>query len=175
MLVGLPGAGKSTTGRRLAKILGVAFADSDELIEAATGLAVRELLLRAGEAEFRRAEEAAITAALADFDGVLALGGGALTSVVTRQALAGSGVVVVVLTAPLEILAARIGDARTRPLLADDPPGRLATLAREREPVYREVATFTVRSGNRTPGQLASQIAARLQAVRAQRAQGEGS
>lgn len=162
VLVGLPGVGKSTTGRRLAKILAVRFADSDDLVEQTCGRSVRDLFAESGEAEFRRMEADAIQAALSQFDGVLALGGGALLSAATRQALAASGVAVVLLRAPVATLAVRVGDGRTRPLLADDPAGRLAAIAQRREPLYRSVATFTVDTEHRTPGKVAAAVAARL-------------
>jgi shikimate kinase len=163
VLVGLPGAGKSTSGRRLAKILCVPFADSDDLVEEQQGRTVREIFAESGEAEFRAAECAAIVASLhGDFDGVLALGGGALTHEPTRVAVADSGVPVAVLTAPMPTLLARVGDARTRPLLRDDPPARLAELAAARQPAYDAVATMSVDTDDRTPGQVAAHIAARL-------------
>lgn len=163
VLVGLPGAGKSTSGRRLAKIMCVPFADSDELVEAAEGRTVAEIFATDGEARFREAECAAITGCLAgDFDGVLALGGGALTHRPTRDAVSAAGVPVAVLQAPLPTLLARLGDAGTRPLLADDPAARLRRLADERAPIYAAVATMTVDTDQRSPGQVAAHIAARL-------------
>jgi shikimate kinase len=162
VLVGLPGSGKSTTGRRLAKILVVPFADSDELIERQTGRGVRDIFAESGEAEFRRIEAATVAAALSSFGGVLALGGGALTTPATRDVLLTSEIPVVLLQAHLTTLIRRVGDGRTRPLLADDPPGRLATLAEQREPLYREVATLVVDTERRTPGKVAATIAARL-------------
>jgi shikimate kinase len=165
VLVGLPGAGKSATGRRLAKILAVPFADSDDLVERATGRTVAELFAGSGEAAFRAAEEAAITAALGEFSGVLALGGGALTTPTTRTALRGSGVPVVLLRAALATLGARVGTGQTRPLLAEDPPARLAQLADARAPLYDDVATFAVDTDGRTAAQVAATIAARLHAL----------
>jgi shikimate kinase len=163
VLVGLPGAGKSTSGRRLAKILCVNFADSDDLVEAAEGRTVRQIFADSGEPAFREAESRAITACLVgEFDGVLSLGGGALTHEPIRAAIAESGVPVAVLQAPLDTLLARVGDGRTRPLLAEDPAARLATLAAERQPIYDSVATLSVDTENRTPGQVAAHIAARL-------------
>ena len=162
VLFGLPGTGKSTTGRRLAKILAVPFADSDELIEAATGRRIVDIFASDGEAAFRTLEADAIAAALTDFDGVLALGGGAVLTERTRDALALSGVEVVQLQAPLDTLLARIGDARTRPLLHDDPPARLAELAAERAPIFAALATICVDTDQRTAGQVAATIAARL-------------
>ena len=162
VLVGMPGAGKSTSGRRLAKILAVPFADSDDLVERATGRAVGDIFAADGEAGFRAAEADAVAAALDDFDGVLALGGGALTTERTRRALARGDVPVVVLRTRLETLAERVGDGHTRPLLAGDPAARLAELAAQREPYYGEVATFAVDTDARTPGQVAATVAARL-------------
>ena len=162
VLVGLPGAGKSTSGRRLAKILALPFADSDDLVESAAGRSVGEIFADDGEEAFRDAEAAAIAAALVDFDGVLALGGGALNRPATRAALSSVGVAVVVLRAALTTLGARVGDARTRPLLVADPAGRLADLATRRAPLYDEVATFVVDTDHRTPGQVAATVAARL-------------
>ena len=162
VLIGLPGAGKTTTGRRLAKILGLPFADSDELVEADTGRPVTEIFATDGEAAFRSAEQAAVTRALAGFDGVLSVGGGAVGPATTRDALRASGVPVVLLQARLDTLGARIGDAHTRPLLAADPAARLAALAGERAGSYAELATMTVDTDGRTAGQVAATIAARL-------------
>jgi shikimate kinase len=158
----LPGAGKTTTGRRLARILGVRFADSDELVEAATGRSVAEHFAETGETAFRAVETAAVTAALRDFDGVLALGGGALTTAATRAALGACAAPVVLLRARVPTLAARVGDAAGRPLLAGEPEQRLRQLAADRVATYDEVATLTVDTDARTPGQVASQIAALL-------------
>jgi len=165
VLVGLPGAGKSTSGRRLAKILAVPFADSDDLVEVATGRPVPEIFAEHGEDEFRAREAAAIRRALADFHGVLALGGGALTVQATRAALRESGVPVVLLRAEPATLGARVGTGQSRPLLAEDPLGRLAVLATERAPLYEEAATFAVRTDGRSAGQVAATIAARLHAL----------
>jgi shikimate kinase len=162
VLVGLPGAGKSTTGRRLAKILAVPFADTDDLVEQRAGRTVGDIFAESGELEFRRIEAVTIVTALTEFDGVLALGGGAVTRMQTRQGLAESKVPVVLLSAGLTTLLKRIGDGHTRPLLADDPPARLAVLAGEREPVYRALATFVVDTEQRNPGQVAATVAARL-------------
>jgi shikimate kinase len=168
LLIGLPGAGKSTTGRRLAKILALPFVDSDELVEAAQGRTVREIFAGAGEPAFRELEASAVDG----FDGVLALGGGALISPATRAAVAASGVPVVLLRASLGTLGGRVGDARTRPLLAADPAGRLARLEHDRAPVYAGLATITVDTDGRTPGQVAATIAARLHEQRPRTATG---
>ena len=151
-----------SSGRRLAKILSVPFADSDDLVEQAAGCTVREIFERSGEAAFRAAEAAAVARALSEFDGVLALGGGALSAETTREAVRRSGVDVAYLRTTVETLAGRIGDGHTRPLLAADPAARLAALAAEREPGYAELASITVDTDGRTAGQVAATVAARL-------------
>jgi shikimate kinase len=163
-LVGLPGVGKSTTGRRLAKVLAVPFADSDDLVRAAAGRDVREIFATDGEGEFRRLEADAVAAALSGFGGVLALGGGALSAAPTREHLAAAAVDVIWLRAPHLVLVRRVGDGGTRPLLRGRAADGLAELALAREPLYRAAATMTVDCGDRTPGQLAAHIAARLHA-----------
>jgi shikimate kinase len=166
VLVGLPGAGKSTAGHRLAKRLGVAFADSDDLVESRVGQTVSEIFATAGEAAFRDAERDAIAAALAGFDGVLALGGGAILADSTRAALAESGVPVVLLSAELTTLAERLGPADDRPLLAGDVSARLAELAAARESRYRDVATVVIGKDELIPSEVAIAIERRLAAVR---------
>jgi shikimate kinase len=162
VLVGMPGTGKSTTGRRLARTLGVPFADSDTLVERQAGRSVSEIFAEAGEAAFRELEAGVIRAALVDFTGVLALGGGAVTDAGVRGALADARVPVVLLQASVPTLLARVGDGQHRPLLSADPQTRLAELAADREADYARCATWTVLTDRRTPGQVAAQIAAQL-------------
>jgi shikimate kinase len=162
VLVGLPGVGKSTTGRRLAKILGVPFADSDALVAERDGRGMAELLRTVGEPEARRIEAEVIAQALSDFDGVLALGGGALTTASTRERLRARGIAVIELRARIATLVQRVGDGSSRPLLAGDPPARLQQLADERGATFAELASFAVDTDGRTPGQVAASVAARL-------------
>jgi shikimate kinase len=169
VLVGLPGAGKSTTGRRLAKILAAPFADTDALIEEREQLSIGEVFAQFGEQRFRAIEAEVIAAALETFDGVLSLGGGALTSAPTRATIAASTVPVVYLRATLDQLSQRVGDGRTRPLLTGNPDAGLATLAAERSPTYDELATIIVDTDGRSPGQVAATIAARLHERRSAR------
>jgi shikimate kinase len=162
ILIGMPGVGKSTTGRRLAKVLDVPFADSDDLIEHATGRPAAEILREDGEPAFRVFEANAIADALQNFEGVLALGGGALETESTRTALEASGIAVVRLDATLATLAARVGDGSSRPLLAGNPEQRLAELEARRAPTLTALATITVRTDGRSPAHVASTIAAKL-------------
>lgn len=170
VLVGLPGTGKSTTGRRLAKILALPFTDSDDLVEAATGHTVSELFAEAGEAGFREREASAVQDALRDLDGVLALGGGALTHPATHAAVVGSGAVIVLLEATVPTLVERVGAADSRPLLTGAPEDRLRELSAQRTDTYRAVATLSVQTDGRTPSQVAARIAARLHDLDRERA-----
>ncbi len=123
---------------------------------------MREIFAELGEPGFRAVEYAVVVRALTDAEGVLSLGGGAVTSADTRAALRGSGVPVVQLRARLETLGDRVGDGRTRPLLAGAPGARLAVLAADRAAAFDEVTTFVVDTDGKTPGQVAASVAARL-------------
>jgi len=101
-------------------------------------------------------------AARTAFDGVLALGGGAILAEATRAALAVSGAPVVLLRGELSTLAARVGRAQDRPLLAGDPVGRLAALAAERAPLYENVATAVIDTDRRSAKHVAADIDATL-------------
>jgi shikimate kinase len=161
VLIGLPGSGKSTIGRRLAKALGVDVLDTDAAIEQQTGRRIADIFAAAGEAEFRRIEEQVVRAALADHDGVLSLGGGAVTTAGVRDALAGHTVVF------LEISAAegvrRTGGNTVRPLLAgDDRAEKFRALMSQRIPLYRQVATIRVNTNRRNPGAVVRYIVSQL-------------
>ncbi len=133
-LVGLPGAGKSSTGRPLARMLGLPFHDSDVAIAAEHG-PIPDIFARHGEAHFRELERATIARLLAGPPAVLALGGGAFAHPAT-QALVRRAATSVHLDAPLEVLLARVGDGQKRPLLAADPRGQLQALAHRRAPAF---------------------------------------
>ncbi|MEU0032264.1 shikimate kinase [Streptomyces sp. NPDC006335] len=152
VLVGLPGAGKSTVGRLLAQHLGVGFRDTDEDIEQRTGRSVAQIFATYGEHRFRELERAAVRTALAEHEGVLALGGGAVVDPVTRALLTG-GPVVHVDAGVHEVLNRR--EAVTgRPLLAGNAAARLRELAAQRAPFYREVARVSVPTGGRGVAQV---------------------
>jgi shikimate kinase len=151
VLVGLPGTGKSSVGARLAARLLVPFADSDRLVTEQAGRSVAEIFAADGEAEFRRLEAAVVLEALAGFGGVLALGGGAVTTERIRAGLAEAQVPVVLLTAEAPELLRRLGlSPNSRPLLAGDPAGRLADLTAERAELYRQVCTLTIDTAGRS-------------------------
>lgn len=149
VLIGLPASGKTTAGRRAALRLGLPFADSDALVEAAAGASVPEIFAGRGEAAFRTLEEQAIAAALAGFAGVLALGGGAVLSERTRASLISSGARIVYLVTTAGSAVRYVRGGVGRPLLHGDPAERLAELAATRGPLYEQVSTARVISGGR--------------------------
>jgi shikimate kinase len=162
VLIGLPGSGKSTIGRRLAKTLDLALLDTDAAIEKSTGRTIADIFAGDGEEGFRRIEEAVIRDALVSHDGVLSLGGGAVTTAGVREALAGHTVIY------LEISAAegvrRTGGSTVRPLLAGPDRGeKFKKLMGERVPLYRQVATMRVNTNHRNPGAVVRYIVSRLE------------
>ena len=140
LLVGMMGAGKTTTGHLLAERLGWGYRDSDADVETATGLTVPELFARDGEAAFRRAEAAVLAEACADpSPSVVSVAGGAVLSEENRRLVTSNGFVVWLRAHP-ETLAARVGDGHGRPLLGDDPAEAVVRLNAVRAPLYAEVA-----------------------------------
>ncbi len=161
VLVGLPGSGKSTIGRRLAKALDVTMLDTDVAIEQQTGRRIADIFAADGEQEFRRIEEEVVRAALAEHDGVLSLGGGAVTSPGVRAALAGHTVVFLEITAAEGVR--RTGGNTVRPLLAGpDRAEKFRALMSQRVPLYRQVATIRVNTNRRNPGAVVRYIVCRL-------------
>ena len=162
VFVGAPGAGKTTVGSAVASRLGVPFADSDAIIEARAGKPIPEIFFDDGEDAFRALERAAIADALSRFNGVLALGGGAILNDATRALLAGQ--TVVYLSVELSDAVKRVGLGAGRPLLAVNPRATLKYLLDQRRPLYAEVATHTVATDGREPEEIVAEVAALLKA-----------
>ncbi len=148
VLVGPPGAGKTTVGRHVAERLGVGFRDTDRDVEATAGKRISEVFVDDGEEHFRQLEATAVSAALAEHDGVLSLGGGAILSPATRSLLHGHRVVL--LDVDLSAASGRIGLNRDRPVLALNPRATLKVLLEQRLPLYRQVATGVIPTSGRT-------------------------
>lgn len=161
VLVGLPGSGKSTIGRRLAKALDVNIYDTDNGIETAAGRTIADIFAADGEPEFRRIEESVIRQALDQQDGVVSLGGGAVLTPGVRESLAGHTVVYLEISAAEGIR--RTGGSVVRPLLAGpDRAEKYHALMSQRVPLYREVATIKVNTDRRNPGAVVRMIVSRL-------------
>jgi len=163
VIVGPPGAGKSTVGALVAARLGVAFRDADDDIEAAAGKPIPDIFVDDGEPAFRTLERAAVARALESFDGVLALGGGAILAEETRQRLVGQ--TVVYLSVELPDALSRIGLGAGRPLLTVNPRATLKFLLDQRRPLYQEVATITVVTDGRKPEEIADEVAAAIKPI----------
>ncbi|WP_017591176.1 shikimate kinase [Nocardiopsis potens] len=160
VLIGSPGAGKSTVGRALAERLGVALMDTDDEIEARAGKPVSDIFVEDGEEAFRALERAVVAEALAGWPGVVAVGGGAVVNRETRADLARHHVVY--LQVDFDDAARRVGLNQARPLLAGNPRARLKSLLEERLPVYEELATATVPTSGRHPEEVVDAIVALL-------------
>ena len=164
VLVGPPGAGKTTVGSLLARRWGVDFRDTDQDVEDQVGKPISDIFVDDGEVVFRRAEAAAVTAALTSHDGVLALGGGAVLDPATRARLAGQ--CVAFLDVGLAEASSRVGLGVTRPLLLGNVRSQLKALLDARRPLYREVATVTVPTDRRAVEEVADAVEHELTALR---------
>lgn len=163
VLIGPPGSGKSTVGSLLASLLGVAFRDTDDDVEAMAGKPVADVFVQDGEPVFRALERDAVVAALREHRGVLALGGGAVLDPQARRLL--SGKYVIYLETGLHALAARNGLDRPRPLLMGNPRAQLKALLTERLPVYEGLATVTVPTDDYAPEEIADELAGKIGAA----------
>jgi len=162
VLIGLPGSGKSTIGRRLAKAIGCGLIDTDAAIEQRTGRTIAEIFSGDGESGFRRIEEQVIREALESHDGILSLGGGALTTPGVRDALVGQTVVYLEISAAEGIR--RTSGSTVRPLLAGpDRAEKYRELVNDRVPLYRRAATIRINTNSRNPGAVVRYIVGRLE------------
>ena len=159
------GAGKTTTGRELARRLGAAYLDSDEQVEAATGRTVPEILEQDGEAAFRAEETRALESALTvDPPAVVSVAGGAVLDPANRAQLSEAGTIVWLRADPAT-LARRVGDGHGRPLLEGDPATNLARLDAVRRPLYADLADVIVDVDDLAPARVVDEIVAALEAV----------
>jgi len=156
VLVGPMGVGKSTVGVLVAERLGCAYRDTDDDIVAEQGRAIADIFVDEGEPVFRAIEKQAVHRALAEHDGVLALGGGAILDEDTRALLAGHPVVY--LSMDVEEAVKRTGLNAARPLLAVNPRRQWRDLMEARRHLYTEVARAVVPTDGRTPEEVAQAV-----------------
>jgi shikimate kinase len=162
-LVGLPGSGKTTVGRQLARRLGLGFVDSDLAIEAKLGCSIREFFEREGEPKFRDIEAEVLDTLTTGDNNVVSTGGGAVLRPVNRQNLHSRGKVIYLKSTPEELYR-RLRHDTNRPLLqVSDPMGRLRELFEQRDPLYREVAHFVLETGRPSVATLVNMIVMQLE------------
>ena len=164
-LIGLPGGGKSTVGRHLARSLGLRFTDSDAEIEKVVGCSIRAFFEREGEARFRDIEQQALTTLFEQgvADLVLATGGGAVLREANRKALHAHSTVIYLRSTPEELFR-RLRHDRQRPLLQGrDPLSKLRELYHERDPLYRRTAHFIIETGRPSVPMLVNMILMQLE------------
>jgi len=160
LLVGMMGAGKTTTGHLVADRLGWGYCDSDADVEAMTGLSVPELFERDGEGAFRKAEATVLAESCASPSPlVISVAGGAVLDPGNRALIARSGTVVWLRARP-ETLGARVGDGAGRPLLGEDPTEAMGRLLTDRAPYYTELADLVIDVDDLTPAEVAARILA---------------
>jgi shikimate kinase len=160
LLVGAPGAGKTTVGKELAAHLGVGFRDTDDDIVELAGKSIADIFIEDGEEAFRALETQALQRAIVGFDGVLSLGGGIVMRAENRELLADQPVVWLEVT--LADAVQRVGMGTSRPLLLGNVRGRMLELLTERTPVYESVARMRVSTTGRTVQQVVDAILAGL-------------
>jgi len=173
ILIGPPGAGKSTVGPLVADLLGAEFLDTDSVVEEMAGKPVGDIFVSDGEAVFRELERTAVARTVATHPGILALGGGAVMDPGTRELLAGQRMVY--LETGFAAAAHRAGLDAPRPLLIGNPRARMRELLAERLPVYEGLAWVTVTTDDRAPQDIADEIAATVTArIAAETGEGAG-
>ncbi|WP_420175240.1 shikimate kinase [Luteococcus sp. OSA5] len=160
VLVGAPGAGKSTVGKRLARALEMDFIDVDVAVEERAGMPISEIFLTRGEPAFRELERD-LTLELVQRPGVVSLGGGAVMDESIRAAL--GEVFVVWLQVSAQQASRRVGlTGNDRPLLATNVHSTMVKLMRQRQPLYAQVASLSVDTDGLRPGAVAKRVLAEL-------------
>jgi shikimate kinase len=162
-LIGMPGSGKSTVGRQLARRLGWSFVDADTAIERDLGRSIRSFFEQHGESSFRDAEQAVLERLLMSNRQVIATGGGVVLREANRKALAEHAEVVYLRSSPEELMR-RLRHDTHRPLLqVSDPMRKVRELYGDRDPLYRETARFVIETGRPSVKMLAGMILMQLE------------
>ncbi len=154
ILIGPPGAGKSTIGAALARRLGISFVDTDRVIAVKAGKSISDVFVVDGESAFRRIEQTVVSEELRQSDGVLALGGGSILNEQTQreiQLVRELGSEIVFLDVSITAAAPRIGFNRDRPLLLGNPRAQWLVLMQERRPIYESLADLVVDTSDLSP------------------------
>jgi shikimate kinase len=165
VLIGPPGAGKSSIGKALAKELNLNFIDSDSEIEKISHKKISEIFIEDGEPAFRLLEVDVVRKVLSDFDGVISLGGGAPINKEIQEVLGDADYPVVFIDVSIAQAATRIGFNKDRPLLLVNPRQQWISLMNDRRPIYEKLASQTISSDNQKPHEVAKQISDKLKAT----------
>ena len=165
VLIGPPGAGKSSIGKALAKELNLNFIDSDSEIEKISHKRISEIFIEDGEPAFRLLEVDVVRKVLADFEGVISLGGGAPINPEIQEVLGRANYPVIFIDVSIAQAAIRIGFNKDRPLLLVNPRQQWISLMNDRRPIYEKLASQTISSDNRKPHEVAKQISDKLKAT----------
>jgi shikimate kinase len=160
ILIGPPGAGKSTIGHSLAKKMKVKFADTDALIEEKMDKKISDIFVDLGEPFFRAEELVVLAEVLLSDSGVISLGGGAPISSQAQELIRNSGATVIFLDISLGKAAARVGFNRDRPLLLGNPRAQWNELMNSRRPIYESLATAVVPVDDRSINEICADILA---------------
>lgn len=161
ILIGPPGAGKTSVGKALAKKLSLKFLDSDKVVEEKSGKSIPEIFITDGEPAFREMERAAVIDLIENQDGVIALGGGSVMDLeVSKRLLPMANVVF--LDVSISNAAPRVGFNRDRPLLLGNPRQQWIALMEKRRSTYEALAKTRVSTDNKKPVEVVEEIVKEL-------------
>jgi shikimate kinase len=163
ILIGPPGAGKSSVARSLGKLINRPVLDTDLLVEERCGKSISDIFLEDGESFFRREELKVLLEAIQDENSILALGGGSILREEAREALISSKRPIVFLDVSISNAAPRVGFNKDRPLLTINPRQQWLGLMETRRPIYESLATITLNTDNRKPVEVAQELAQKLE------------
>ena len=158
IIIGPPGAGKSSVGRQLGKVMQIPFSDTDKIIEERAGKKIAEIFLEDGEPIFRKIEREVVLEEIAKEEGILALGGGSILDAEVDKELSRLKSRVIYLEVSISNAAPRVGFNKDRPLLAVNPRQQWMALMEKRRPIYERLAGHKVSTDNKKPSEVVKEI-----------------